>query len=111
MGKKLFKKKEWDLKTFDGDILLNERADRRVLPDVPDPEGIRSQFDRRGVSADNDSVESVILNRKSGIRFVAGFPVEVSFRDMAGKRKTISAAIYRKRVYRSVSRILQAWNA
>ena len=83
MGKKLFKKKEWDLKTFDGDILLNERADRRVLPDVPDPEGIRSQFDRRGVSADNDSVESVILNRKSGIRFVAGFPVEVSFRDMA----------------------------
>ena len=91
MGKKLFKKKEWDLKTFDGDILLNERADRRVLPDVPDPEGIRSQFDRRGVSADNDSVESVILNRKSGIRFVAGFPVEVSFRDMAGKRKTISA--------------------
>ena len=38
MGKKLFKKKEWDLKTFDGDILLNERADRRVLPDVPDPE-------------------------------------------------------------------------
>ena len=85
MGKKLFKKKEWDLKTFDGDILLNERADRRVLPDVPDPEGIRSQFDRRGVSADNDSVESVILNRKSGIRFVAGFPVEVSFRDMAGE--------------------------
>ena len=90
MGKKLFKKKEWDLKTFDGDILLNERADRRVLPDVPDPEGIRSQFDRRGVSADNDSVESVILNRKSFRR---------------------SAAIYRKRVYRSVSRILQAWNA
>ena len=38
MGKKLFKKKEWDLKTFDGDILLNERADRRVLPDVPDPD-------------------------------------------------------------------------
>ena len=30
MGKKLFKKKEWDLKTFDGDILLNERMDATV---------------------------------------------------------------------------------
>ena len=76
MGKKLFKKKEWDLKTFDGDILLNERADRRVLPDVPDPEGIRSQFDRRGVSADNDSVESVrnpLCCRISGGSFLSGY--------------------------------------
>ena len=90
MGKKLFRKKEWDLKTFDGDILLNERADRRVLPDVPDPEGKRSQFDRRGVTAENDSVESVIRNRKSGTRFVAGFPVEVSFRDSKGHKRKVS---------------------
>lgn len=90
MGKKLFRKKEWDLKTFDGDILLNERADRRVLPDVPDPDGKRSQFDQRGVTVENDSVESVIRNRKSGTRFVAGFPVEVSFRDSKGHKRKVS---------------------
>lgn len=27
------------LSTFDGDILLDEQKDRRILPDVPDPTG------------------------------------------------------------------------
>ena len=43
------KKKNVTLETFDGDILLSERLDRRILPDVPDPTGQRTSFDRRGV--------------------------------------------------------------
>ena len=35
------KKKNVTLETFDGDILLSERLDRRILPDVPDPSGQR----------------------------------------------------------------------
>ena len=62
------KKKNVTLETFDGDILLSERLDRRILPDVPDPTGQRASFDRRGVVDDPNDVDAVMKKRKSGIR-------------------------------------------
>lgn len=32
-----------------GEVLTVTREDRRTLANVPDPEGIRSQLDRRGI--------------------------------------------------------------
>lgn len=84
------KKKDVELKTFDGDILLGERKDRRILPDVPDPEGKRSVLDRRGVEGDDNDIYSVMKNRKSGIRYEASFPVEIRFKDKNGSPVYIS---------------------
>ena len=78
------------LETFDGDILLSERADRRILPDVPDPTGQRSTFDRRGTVDDPDEVTAIMKKRKSGIRYRSKFPVRVTYQDERGKLCTCS---------------------
>lgn len=83
------KKKNVTLETFDGDILLSERLDRRILPDVPDPTGQRASFDRRGVVDDPNDVDAVMKKRKSGIRYKSKFPVTVDFRDQDGKAHTL----------------------
>lgn len=83
------KKKNVTLETFDGDILLSERLDRRILPDVPDPTGQRTSFDRRGVVDDPNDVDAVMKKRKSGIRYKSKFPVTVDFRDQDGKAHTL----------------------
>lgn len=81
-------KKKINLETVDGDILLKERKDRRILPDVPDPSGKRSPIDRRGVYTDNQDIQNIMLKRKSGTRYVGVFDVDVSFTDESGvKRK------------------------
>ena len=79
------------LETFDGDILLSERSDRRILPDVPDPTGQRSALDRRGAAADGEDVAAIMKKRKSGIRFKSKFPVTVVYKDAAGKNCTVTA--------------------
>lgn len=83
------KKKNVTLETFDGDILLSERLDRRILPDVPDPTGQRTSFDRRGVVDDPNDVDAVMKKRKSGIRYKSKFPVTVDFRDQDGKAHSV----------------------
>ena len=40
------------------DILMEQKPDRRLLPNVPDPEMQRSNSDRRGANAD-DIVDKV----------------------------------------------------
>lgn len=80
-------KKQINLQTVDGDILLEERRDRRVLPDVPDPSGQRSSLDRRGTISEEEGVDAVIKKRQSGIRYVASFPVTISYEDENGKSK------------------------
>ena len=79
-----------ELETFDGDILLSERADRRMLPDVPDPTGQRAVLDRRGAAADGEDLTAVMKKRKSGIRFKSRFPVSVQFKDASGKERTLT---------------------
>lgn len=88
---KFFHKKDdsVNLSTFDGDILLDEKKDRRILPDVPDPTGERTQFDRRGEAVDGNDVYAVMKNRKSGIRYQAQFSVKISYQDQNKKEKSI----------------------
>ena len=74
------KKKNVTLETFD---------DRRILPDVPDPTGQRTSFDRRGVVDDPNDVDAVMKKRKSGIRYKSKFPVTVDFRDQDGKAHSV----------------------
>ena len=83
------KKEDVDQMTFDGDILLDEQPDRRILPDVPDPSGQRSRMDRRGVTGDEEDIEMVMKNRKSGARYRSGFTVNISYHDAPGASKSI----------------------
>lgn len=95
----LFKKKNEDgendgdveLETFDGDVLLAERADRRILPDVPDPTGQRSAMDRRG-AAEGDDIDAIMQKRKSGIRYRAKFPVTIDYDDARGRHCTLKGS-------------------
>ena len=80
-----------ELETVDGDVLLAERADRRILPDVPDPTGQRSAMDRRG-AAEGDDLDAIMHKRKSGIRYRAKFPVTVDYDDAEGRHCTLKAS-------------------
>lgn len=87
----IFRKKKDNIKltTFDGDVLLDERKDRRILPDVPDPSGQRSAFDRRGAQEAEQDIEAVMKKRKSGIRYQSSFPVEIIYEDEQKKKHRI----------------------
>lgn len=80
-----------ELETFDGDILLAERADRRILPDVPDPTGQRSAIDRRGVGV-GDDIDAVMRRHKSGVRYRAKFPVTMHYDDADGRHCTLKGS-------------------
>ena len=84
---KRFKKTE--LETVDGDILLSERTDRRILPDVPDPTGQRAAADRRGRIDDITDINDISQKRKAGIRYRSKFAVMVSFRDKNNKKRML----------------------
>ena len=87
----IFRKKKDNIKltTFDGDVLLDERKDRRILPDVPDPSRQRSAFDRRGAQEAEQDIEAVMKKRKSGIRYQSSFPVNIIYEDEQKKKHTI----------------------
>lgn len=61
------------------DILLREKSERRLLPDVADVSGLRSNEDRRGSNFDSDDegFEKKIDCRKSGIRYVSHYEVKL----------------------------------
>ena len=89
----IFRKKKDNIKltTFDGDVLLDERKDRRILPDVPDPLGQRSVFDRRGAQEAEADIEAVMKKRKSGIRYQSSFPVTIIYEDEKKKKHTVTS--------------------
>ena len=63
----------------DKDILTEQLPDRRLLPNVPDGEGVRSNSDRRA-SQNDDIVENsrkYIDGNHEGVRYVVDYPVEV----------------------------------
>ena len=87
----LFRKKDdVELSTFEGDVLLSQHQDRRILPDVPDPTGQRSASDRRGNDREVKCVEEAIRRRKSGIRYQSAFPVTLTYQTETGKAQTLS---------------------
>lgn len=61
------------------DILLQPRPDRRLLPNVPDKEGVRTNSDRRGAVDDDihDRVKKSIEENGTGIRYLVDYPVKV----------------------------------
>ncbi|MDH6351322.1 glycosyltransferase [Brevibacillus sp. 1238] len=69
----IFKKKNTD------EVLTVSRADRRLLSNVPDPENIRTQADRRGQAADVAQDDPAYLDRLRmlSLRYMANFDVVV----------------------------------
>lgn len=64
------------IRNADKEVLLDEKKDRRLTPDVPSSR--RSNIDRRGDEGDADqSFEGLMHDRKAGIRYIASFPVTV----------------------------------
>lgn len=61
------------------DILLQPRPDRRLLPNVPDKEGVRTNSDRRGAIDDDihDRVKKSISENDTGRRYIVDYPVKV----------------------------------
>jgi hyaluronan synthase len=71
------------------DILAESQADRRLLSNVPDQEGLRSNSDRRGFN-DDDIVERSKKNiegNHEGERFVVNYPVEVTLAARKGGKR------------------------
>lgn len=76
------------------DILLAEKNDRRMLPNVPDPSGERTQNDRRGIAGTASAGSAIdyktrVEHQKSGTRYLVSFPVRV--RTKSGKKYTMEA--------------------
>lgn len=62
------------------DILLNPKADRRLLSNVPDSSKKRTNRDRRGsggLEASREEIESFIENKKKGIRYKVDYEVKL----------------------------------
>lgn len=66
------------------DILVRTKTDRRLLPNVPSPEGMRNNLDRRGRGEMDARTPRRILNlslpEHRGIRYVCNHPVYVTCR-------------------------------
>lgn len=66
-----------------GEVLLDEKKDRRLLPNVPDPSHQRSKMDRRGDITVDENLSSVMSDYRLGIRYVSGFKVKLRARHHA----------------------------
>ena len=77
------------------DILMEQKPDRRLLPNVPDPELQRTNSDRRGANADDivDKVQKNIHENHSGVRFLVDYPVDVTLGSKMGSQKINGRAV------------------
>lgn len=66
-----------------GEVLLDEKKDRRLLPNVPDPSHQRSKMDRRGDITADENLSSVMSDYRLGIRYVSDFKVKLRARHHA----------------------------
>ncbi|WMJ84823.1 glycosyltransferase [Oscillospiraceae bacterium LTW-04] len=84
-------KKEQDKKVF-SDTLLDPRQDRRLLANVPDESGERSNNDRRGSNNNGcASFEEYVLKSKAGVRYQAAIRVRAKCRLSYGRKESFSA--------------------
>ena len=73
------------------DSLLNPRQDRRLLANVPDESGERSNTDRRGSNNKScASFEEYVLKSKAGIRYQADIRVRAKCRLSYGRKKSFN---------------------
>lgn len=81
------------------EVLTVSRADRRLLSNVPDPERIRNQVDRRGVKdakgADQTQADPEYLDklRMLSLRYIANFEVRVYTRGQQRKHSLKGRAV------------------
>ncbi|WP_339182576.1 glycosyltransferase [Oceanobacillus sp. FSL W7-1293] len=71
------------------EILTNPKKDRRILSNVPDPDGIRLNLDRRGSDTEiaEQDTNKLYKARMDGQRYIAEFPVVMR---KGGKKKTLN---------------------
>lgn len=63
------------------DVLLQQRKDRRSLPNVPDPENKRSKTDRRGMNFEQsefEDYEQYIKLQQEGTRYAVNLPATIT---------------------------------
>lgn len=72
------------------EVLTSPRADRRILPDVPDPEHIRTTPDRRGMKEMEEKAEQdpdlISKLRLLSLRYEADFEVRIATKGQRKKR-------------------------
>ncbi|HHX60558.1 MAG TPA: glycosyltransferase family 2 protein [Epulopiscium sp.] len=76
---KMKTKRKWRAEVKD--ILLAPLDDRRILPNIPDKEEVRTNLDRRGkkiLEGSPEEMELIIEEIKSGIRYEANLQVDVT---------------------------------
>lgn len=75
--KKLFQQ---ELKTEE-DVLLVAKPDRRLLPKVPDKEGLRTNVDRRRVkeAGDPSDINAAIQNEQLSKRYLVNYTVSIEY--------------------------------
>ncbi len=70
------------------DVLLHEKSDRRLMPDVPALTGERKLTDRRGnLTQEGMSFEQISRKRKLGIRYLNDYEVDVIVYGTGKKQK------------------------
>ncbi len=78
------------------DILLHEKKDRRTLPNVPDPAGIRNGGDRRGHIMNElrrENYELYIKKMKESIRYETHIPVLITVKTPGKKHRKLYGII------------------
>ncbi|UUI40757.1 glycosyltransferase [Oceanobacillus oncorhynchi] len=73
------------------EILTNPKKDRRILSNVPDPDGIRLNLDRRGSDTEiaEQDTNKLYKARMDGQRYIAEFPVVMRI----GRKKKTSNCV------------------
>lgn len=61
------------------DIFLNPKPDRRMLPNVPDNEKIRSNIDRRGYKTQDSKAKSAKKISERGVRYLNTYQINGTF--------------------------------
>ncbi|MEC0240554.1 glycosyltransferase [Paenibacillus dokdonensis] len=79
------------------EVLTSPRADRRILPDVPDPEHIRTTPDRRGMKEMEEKAEQdpdlISKLRLLSLRYEADFEVRIATKGQRKKRMMKGQAV------------------
>lgn len=67
------------------ETILQPLQDRRILSNIPDPEGVRRTIDRRGFLEDdiNENPNELYKKKLEGQRYVVDFPVKVTYNKQA----------------------------
>lgn len=84
-------------------VLLKPRSDRRIMSNVPDAGGVRSNRDRRGrgMAGNSGNINNFIALQKAGIRYHIDYSIEVIL-----KKQDVKTSFYCKGIDISMTGIL-----